>query len=271
MRSRSKAEFIYGPFGEDAAMEIFIMSLDRLTSDHVPIATDTTKEPEQPPEETVLETETEPTSDTDSASGNADPGSEPASSTQDSKKNGALVGIIAVASVFIVLSVVATAVVIRRIKKSKRDEAEVIGNSTNLHEVRRQSGDNVPPRSAWRRHNSNNPMKNFDPDIKVEVRNSASGGWHGAYDNEHVSSIDFGVPGDDIAEQSLFMEDDVQQIEDSLENYVIGDTNNDQSDEDLIKAYNEAMAVEIEPESPEVEFAMSGVSSGESSDAKSVV
>ncbi|KAL3805431.1 hypothetical protein ACHAW5_009437 [Stephanodiscus triporus] len=276
MRSRSKAEFIYGPFGEDAAMEIFIMSLDRLTSDHIPIAADTTKEPEQPPEETVLETETEPTSDTDSASGNADPVSEPASSTQDSKKtNGALVGIIAVASVFIVLSVVATAVVIRRIKKSKRNEAEVIGNSTNLHEVRRQSGDNVPPRSAWRRHHANNPMKDFDPDIKVEVRNSASGGWHGAYDNEHVSSIDFGVPGDDIAEKSLFMEDDVQQIEDSLENYVIGETNNDVSDEELIKAYNEAMAVEIEPESPEVEFAMSGVgsqtSSGESSETKSVV
>jgi hypothetical protein len=53
--------------------------------------------------------------------------------------------------------------------------------------------------------------------------------------------------------------DEVKEIEDSA--YVIGEMDNDVSDEELIKAYNEAMAVEIEPESPDVEFAMSGVGS----------
>jgi hypothetical protein len=36
---------------------------------------------------------------------------------------------------------------------------------------------------------------------------------------------------------------------------------NDVSDEDLIKAYNEAMAVEVEPDNADVDFAMSGVGS----------
>ncbi|KAL3823949.1 hypothetical protein ACHAXA_007920 [Cyclostephanos tholiformis] len=277
MRSRSKAEFIYGPSGEDAAMDIFIMSLDRLTFDHIQIATDTTKEPEQEPamteEEGDVETDTG-SSGSDSASGVTDPGAETVTSTssKNSKKNtGALVGIIAVASVFIILSVVATVVVIRRIKKSKRDKAEVTTNSTNLHGSRRHSDGNmpVPQRGAWRHHNALNPMRNFNPDVKVEVRNSASGGWHGVYDEDHLQSVDFGAPGanDGIVEQSLFMEDEVREIEDNLENYVIGETDNDVSDEDLIKAYNAAMAVEIEPESPEVEFAMSGVGSSELSSA----
>jgi hypothetical protein len=273
MRSRSKAEFIYGPSSEDAAMDIFIMSLDRLTFDHVQIATDTTKEPEQAPEETEEEGDDETDTDnsgSDSASEVTDPGAEPvtSASSENSKKNtGALVGIIAVASVFIMLSLVATVVVVRRIKKS-RDEPEVIHNTTNLHGSRRQSSGNVhvPQKSAWRHHNALNPMRNFNPDVKVEVRNSASGGWHGVYDEDNLQSVDFGVPGannDGIVEQSLFMEDEVREIENNLDNYVIGEMDNDASDEDLIKAYNDAMAVEIEPESPDVEFAMSGVGSSE--------
>jgi hypothetical protein len=51
------------------------------------------------------------------------------------------------------------------------------------------------------------------------------------------------------------MEDEVMEIEN---NYVIGDLD-DVSDEDLLKAYNDAMAVEIEPENPDVEIAMSGL------------
>ena len=109
-------------------------------------------------------------------------------------------------------------------------------------------------------------MRNFNPDVKVEVRNSASGGWHGVYDEDNLQTVDFGVPGannDGIIEQSLFMEDEVREIEGNLDNYVIGEMDNDVSDEDVIKAYNDAMAVEIEPESPDVEFAMSGVGSSE--------
>ena len=263
MRSRSKLEFMYGPNGEDAAMDVFIMSLDRLTSDHVPIATDTNKSPEVPPEETE-DTDTETASETESSSGSdsafgvTDTNAESATPSEDSEKsNSALVIIIAVASVFVVLSVVATAVVVRRIKKSKRDEeVGVISNGTNLHGSRRRS-DNVPQRSAWGHHHANNSMKDLNPNVKVEVRNSASGGWHGVYDEDHILEFPGGGNGD-IVQESLFM-DEVKEIEDSA--YVIGEMDNDVSDEELIKAYNEAMAVEIEPESPDVEFAMSGVGS----------
>ena len=104
-----------------------------------------------------------------------------------------------------------------------------------------------------------------DLNIMVEVRNSASGGWHGVYDDDQLQAIDFGVSTSgsdkgDVVEQSLFMEDGLQEIEESLSQYDIGDMPHmdDVSDEDLIKAYNDAMAIDIEPENPEVEFVMQG-------------
>jgi hypothetical protein len=108
-------------------------------------------------------------------------------------------------------------------------------------------------------------MKEFTNDLNmaVEVRNSASGGWHGTYGEEQLQSIDFGTPSgekDDVVQQSLFMDDALEEIEESSSKYVIGEMD-DVSDEDLIKAYNDAMAVEIEPENPDVEFAMQGVGS----------
>lgn len=100
--------------------------------------------------------------------------------------------------------------------------------------------------------------------MTVEVRNSACGGWHGVYDDEAIQHIDFlgASKGDqdDVIEQSLFMEDGVkalEEIENSVHNtYSIGDDNDDDdeevTDEDLIQAYNEAMAMDIEPESEAV-------------------
>merc|ERR1719276_224823 len=103
--------------------------------------------------------------------------------------------------------------------------------------------------------------------LMVEVRNSASGGWHGVYDDEQLQAIDFGVPtgggsGEaNVVEQSLFMEESgLQEIEESLGQYEIGEMD-DVSDEDLIRAYEDAMAVDIEPENPDVEFAMAGLGS----------
>ncbi len=79
-------------------------------------------------------------------------------------------------------------------------------------------------------------------DIMVEVHNSASGGWHSVYDDEQLQAIDFGVSdghgsgGDDkdVMEKSLFMENGLKEIEESLVSYEIGDMD-DVSDEDLIK------------------------------------
>jgi hypothetical protein len=56
------------------------------------------------------------------------------------------------------------------------------------------------------------------------------------------------------------MEDDLKEIEEaSIDNYEIGNID-DVSDEDLIKAYNDAMAVDIEPENDQL-FTMAGLGS----------
>ena len=144
-------------------------------------------------------------------------------------------------------------------------------NGDNLHDSR-SGGRNLHGRrrSTWGKHKAQAELKDFnDLNIMVEVRNSASGGWHGVYDDEQLQAIDFGVPsGDtdnnDVVEQSLFMEDGLKEIEESLGSFDIGDMPNmdEASDEDLIKAYNDAMALDIEPENPDVEFAMAGLGSG---------
>jgi len=81
------------------------------------------------------------------------------------------------------------------------------------------------------------------------------------YDDDAIQHVDFGQTRDggqgDVIESSLFMEDNVQDlenIENSVHNtYVIGDEDEDEvTDEDLIQAYNEAMAIDIEPESEAV-------------------
>lgn len=241
MRSRGKGEYIYGPDGEDAAMEVFVMSFDRITSNHVPVATDSTKPMILEPLLNYTESVTDP-SVTEPASEVTADGEESLTfgeSSQPKKQNGLLVGIIAAASVFAVLTIAAAALVMRRIKKGKETHVAEISSNTNLH-THRDSVTNLPPRRSFMSFNGRSGKNDLDPDMRSPYR-----------------TAEFGAPiGDDgIVEQSLFMENEVTEIEN---NYVIGDLD-DVSDEELLKAYNDAMAVEIEPENPDVEFAMSGL------------
>ena len=240
MRSRGKGEYIYGPDGEDAATEVFVMSFDRLTSNHVPVATDSSKPMILEPLLNYTESVTDPSVTEPAAEVTAD-GEESVTfeeSSQPKKQNGALVGIIAAASVFAVLTIAAAAFVVRRVKKGKETHVAEISSNTNLHS-HGVSVTNLPPRRSFMSFNGTSGTNNLNPDVSP---------YHTA---------EFGTPtGDDgIVEQSLFMDDEVMGIEN---NYVIGDLDN-VSDEDLLKAYNDAMAVEIEPENPDVEFAMSGL------------
>ena len=163
---------------------------------------------------------------------------------------------------FIILSVIASGVMVYRIKSRRKKEKDVLAENGNL---RRPSANLQSNRSSWRANRDKTQMNEFTNDLNmaVEVRNSASGGWHGIYGEEQLQSLDFGTPGgdkDDVVQRSLFMDDTLEEIEESSSKYVIGEMD-DVSDEDLIKAYNDAMAVEIEPESPDVEFAMQGIGS----------
>ena len=105
-------------------------------------------------------------------------------------------------------------------------------------------------------------MLHFLKFLSVEVRNSASGGWQCVYDEDALQQIEFctsrGGGQDGVIEQSLFMEDGLQaleEIESEHMKYSINDEDEDEeevTDEDLIQAYNEAMAIDIEPESEAV-------------------
>lgn len=265
MRKRRDGEYIYGSFKTDAAMDIFLMSFDREDGNHIPIGTGSVSEEYQ---ETLQESEQESESDAEQETGTDSPVSEatdPTQATQTEKAtNSALVGAVAFAMAFILLSVIAAVVVVRKIKAKKRRENDALTANGNL----RRPSENLQSKrksSAWKANRDTTQMKEFTNDLNmaVEVRNSASGGWHGTYGEEQLQSIDFGTPSgekDDVVQQSLFMDDALEEIEESSSKYVIGEMD-DVSDEDLIKAYNDAMAVEIEPENPDVEFAMQGVGS----------
>ena len=137
--------------------------------------------------------------------------------------------------------------------------------STNLRGRRQSDKQVMGRRSTWGMKRQSSALSALqDLNVMVEVRNSASGGWHGIYDDEQLQVIDFGMSTgykDNVVEQSLFMEDDLKEIEEaSIDHYEIGDIE-DVSDEDLIKAYNDAMAVDIEPENPDLDFTMAGLGS----------
>lgn len=264
MRKRREGEFIYGSFSKEAAMDVFVMSFDRENGNHVPIGTGSVSEEYQ---ETLQEseqgTETEPDTSGTTDSTESEPSDSTAETQTTKTKNSALVGAVAFAMAFIILSVIAAGVVVYRIKSKRKKEKEAIAANGNL---RRPSANLQRNRRSTRKSNRDKTQMNEftnDLNMAVEVRNSASGGWHGIYGEEQLQSIDFGTPSgdkDDVVQQSLFMDDALEEIEDSSSKYVIGEMD-DVSDEDLIKAYNDAMAVEIEPESPDVEFAMQGVGS----------
>eukprot|EP00585_Thalassiosira_rotula_P011336 CAMPEP_0196133664 /NCGR_PEP_ID=MMETSP0910-20130528/2793_1 /TAXON_ID=49265 /ORGANISM="Thalassiosira rotula, Strain GSO102" /LENGTH=1170 /DNA_ID=CAMNT_0041393411 /DNA_START=157 /DNA_END=3669 /DNA_ORIENTATION=+ len=267
MRRRDGAEYRYGPSGDDAAMDVFIMSLERATGKVPPVAHDgvDVRVPAPSPTATVNPppSQQQPVLDLEFAG---------ADEQIESEHNATGY----VVTIFLVLASLASgayAIVAYRARVRKIKEKEVLMDSnSNLHNSGHDEGTNAKGRNwkPWGMSRQNSAMDDFSNlNIMVEVRNSASGGWHGVYDDEQLQAIDFGVPSsngagdnDDVVENSLFMEESLQEIEDSLDiDYEIGDMD-DVSDEDLIKAYNDAMALDIEPENDDVEFAMAGIGSG---------
>ncbi|KAL3811123.1 hypothetical protein ACHAXA_005934 [Cyclostephanos tholiformis] len=111
----------------------------------------------------------------------------------------------------------------------------------------------------------------LEPNMMPMIRRSDSGGWKGTYSEEQMQSIidlninplrdtndvpEHGTPNFPLAstEQQLeYIECGV-----TLFNEPAGESSSSyfDTDEDLMKAYDEAMAVDIEPENPDVEKAM---------------
>ncbi|KAL3763272.1 hypothetical protein ACHAWU_008975 [Discostella pseudostelligera] len=111
------------------------------------------------------------------------------------------------------------------------------------------------------------PIKYTDDDsplMMVEVRNSTTGGWHGFYGEDQLQSIDFGRSSSEEQQDNVRREEEALLADGGLEeiestNYAIGELDH-LSDEDLVKAYHEAMAVDVESED-EMDIAMQGVGS----------
>merc|ERR1711957_1151762 len=122
----------------------------------------------------------------------------------------------------------------------------------------------IPPTTMLRRPRRRSMSGEFNNlNLPLEVRNSASGGWHCVYDVEqidfralgHISSHSGdGSTSHDNVENAGFTAEELEEIESGVNGYANGDMN-DQSDGDLIRAYNEAMAI-VEPEVEDVNFAM---------------
>lgn len=110
-----------------------------------------------------------------------------------------------------------------------------------------------------------------------QVRRSPSGGWQGTFSEEQMQSIKdnnttapppgtFLYPAGYAEFPTESMEEQLEYIDDGVSSLYAKDTlaageqtsSNFDTDEDLIKAYDAAMAIDIEPENPDVERAMSG-------------
>jgi hypothetical protein len=266
MRNRDAAEFAYGQYGKEAASDVFVMSLAQFTGEYAAIADDSAA-PVIPIDNSgsldgnngVLDNSI-PIDTSSAAAQEPDP-----TPTQQS----ASIFLVVLSLLFIAGAVMTLTVVTYKVRSRRRKakEKESYMNS-NLNSRRR---------STWGLHRSKGAgsvLANFDDmNIMVEVRTSASGGWHGIYDDEQMQAIDFGKSRgggqqDDVIEQSLFMEDGLQgleEIEESIHNdYSIGDVNDDEevTDEDLIQAYNDAMAIDVEPESNDIAYVMPNFGSG---------
>ncbi len=234
-RKRDLAEYKYGDKGAYAAADIFVMSFDRATGNHVDIVDDG-----------VLAVA---------------PGGQP----QMTKADAAAVGVVAITLCFVFAAIIGVGIVAYKIRTGKKKQEDRRFMSTNLRGRRQSDKQVMRRRSTWGMKRQSSALSALqDLNVMVEVRNSASGGWHGIYDDEQLQVIDFGMSTgykDNVVEQSLFMEDDLKEIEEaSIDHYEIGDIE-DVSDEDLIKAYNDAMAVDIEPENPDLDFTMAGLGS----------
>jgi len=275
MRERSEGEYRYGETGKNAASDVFIMSFDRDSMDHLPMMSDAAEV--ESPEVPIPVSSPTPVIPRPSPPNPPSP-TAPKQITVDStesqeevlKENGALVGtVVGIVGSILAFVLMAVALVVYRINNARAKENNALMDTNNLHGQGQARNIQRRRTSTWgMNRRKSNTMQDFeDLNIMVEVRNSASGGWHGVYDDEQLMAIDFGAPsgsgdGDgDVVEQSLFMEEDgLKEIEDNLDHYEIGDMD-EVSDEDLIKAYNDAMALDAELENPDVEFAMQGIGS----------
>jgi hypothetical protein len=294
MRQRDGGEYRYGLGGEDAAADVFVLSLERGTSRHLPVMHDGV---DAIPGLSLIHVK--PTV-------NSLPKIDKIGSGADTTtKNGGLLGAVSLflALLFLVAGVYAAVVYSA---KRKNKEREVVMEVTNLRgNGHRTETRKTRRKSTWGIRSKSSTMDNFrnlNVTIGLEVRNSASGGWHGVYDDEQLQAINFGAPdkneeggagfvnvrnsdsggwhGIYSTDDELLSQDNIgvvapdgssdiggegldglKEIEDGLLNYEIGDMDEDVSDEDLIKAYNDAMALDIEPESEDVEFAMQGIGS----------
>jgi len=275
LRRRGRDEFRYGSGTGEAAADVFVMSLERGTGRHVAIGGTDYKAP-PPPVPAGHGSPVTPMGSPPTVSGPA-PSPGAATSGQESSKGGEGVG--AVVGLSLLLALVTGALssfaVYRIRRRQDAEDKALMGSGGNLYGAR-ETNLQARRRSTWGLRNKRNKRSSSsssglpgvgEMNLMVEVRNSASGGWHGVYDDEQLQAIDFGVPtggggGEvNVVEQSLFMEESgLQEIEESLGQYQIGEMD-DVSDEDLIKAYEDAMALDIEPENPDVEFAMAGLGS----------
>ena len=84
----------------------------------------------------------------------------------------------------------------------------------------------------------------------MEVKNSAAGGWNCLLDQDSLEQFDFkSVPASSVPAVNPGSLQDLEDIEKSLE-IVKRETDQEEvTDEELVKAYKEAMAMDEEPES----------------------
>jgi len=192
-----------------------------------------------------------------------------------------------------------------QVRKKKDGEARM--EVTNLRDFEHRRDSSTPRRqSVWghrRRSSVVDECRSINVFVGVELRNSATGGWHGVYNEHQLGTIpvrasengdgggggmissqeghgvrngDRDLLSQDMTSVGLMTPDgicepgplqrhssaerqvELEEIEASVDNYVIGDMDADVSDEDLIKAYNDALALSIELDDQEVGFAMQG-------------
>lgn len=275
LRRRGRDEFRYGSNSREAAADVFVMSLERGTGRHVAIGGTDYKAP-PPPVPAEYGSPVTPMGSPPTVSGPAPSPAAATSSQESSKGDEGVGGVVGLSLILALVTGALSSFAVYRIRRwQDAEDKALMGSGGNLYGAR-ETNLQARRRSTWGLRNKRNKRSSSsssglpgvgEMNLMVEVRNSASGGWHGVYDDEQLQAIDFGVPtgggsGEvNVVEQSLFMEESgLQEIEESLGQYEIGEMD-DVSDEDLIKAYEDAMALDIEPENPDVEFAMAGLGS----------
>ena len=232
---------------------------------------------------------------------------------ENTKTKSAAFGVVSLCFAFLILVGGTYAAVTCQARKKTR-EREALMDVANLHNFENQrKSPRAHRQSLWskrRRSSFIDEFRSINDNIGVDLRNSATGGWHGIYNDNQLETINFsgsdssdkggkgvvsseqghGVQnGDtdlllqDMTSTGLVSSDGINkgepperlssierqaeleeieasasQIEASDDNYVIGDMDAGVSDEDLIKAYNDALALSIEPENQDDGFMMQG-------------